>query len=263
MKTAFHAGVSGLVAYQQMLDTIGNNIANVNTAGYKHQTTAFSDLMYVHMNTKSAPELLKGVGVKASYTQLHADQSSFLNTGEKLDFAINGDGFFQVDNEGRREFTRNGAFTVGLRSNRMYLTTTDGAYVLDERGRRIEIKEKMVEKTTADISEDGTVNMSTAQVPQGYDFDSLKEQVGVFRFLNPHALGTVSSTRYLESEESGKAARDTKNVCTVVQGFLEQSGTNLADAMTDMIRAQRAYQVSSRVVSTADQIEEIVNNLRR
>ena len=243
MKTAFHAGASGLMAYQQMLDTIGNNIANVNTVGYKHQTTNFEDLLYVHMNTKSAPELLKGVGTKAAYTQLHSDQGAFVTTGGKLDFAIMGDGYFQVDNEGRREFTRNGAFAIGLRSRRAYLTTADGAYVLDARGRRIELKE---------IDGTGT-----------YDFDALKEEIGIFRFTNPHALSPVSSTRYLESEESGKAARDTKGVCELGQGFLEQSTTNLADAMTEMIRAQRAYQVSARVVTTADQIEEIVNTLRR
>jgi flagellar basal body rod protein FlgG len=243
MKTAFHAGVSGLVAYQQMLDTVGNNIANVNTAGYKHQTTNFEDLLYIHMNTKSAPELLKGVGTRAAYTQLHADQGSFITTGGRLDFAINGDGFFQVDNEGRREFTRNGAFAIGLRNRRAYLTTADGAYVLDSRGRKIELKET-----------DGTGT---------YDYDALAEQIGVFRFANPHALSPVSATRYLESEESGKAARDTKGVNDLGQGFLEQSTTNLSDAMTEMIRAQRAYQISARVVTTADQIEEIVNTLRR
>ena len=243
MKTAFHAGVSGLIAYQQMLDTVGNNIANVNTVGYKHQTTSFEDLLYIHMNTKSAPDLLKGVGTRAAYSQLHADQGAFVTTGGKLDFAINGDGFFQVDNEGRKEFTRNGAFAIGLRSKRAYLTTADGAYVLDSRGRKIELKE---------IDGTGT-----------YDFDALGEQIGVFRFTNPHALSPVSTTRYLESDESGKAAKDTKGVCDLAQGFLEQSTTNLAEAMTEMIRAQRAYQVSARVVTTADQIEEIINTLRR
>jgi len=244
MKTAFHAGVSGLLAYQQMLDTIGNNIANVNTVGYKHQTTNFEDLLYVHMNTKSAPELLKGVGTRAAYTQLHANQGAFVSTEGRLDFAINGDGFFQVDNEGRREFTRAGAFAIGLRNRRAYLTTADGgAYVLDTRGRRIELR----------------TDEKTGQ----YDFDVLAEQIGIFRFTNPHALSPVSANRYLESEESGKAARDTKKVNNLVAGYLEQSGTNLSDEMAAMIRAQRAYQVSARVVSTSDQLEDIVNNLRR
>jgi flagellar basal body rod protein FlgG len=243
MKTAFHSGVSGLMAYQQMMDTIGNNIANVNTAGYKHQTTSFEDLMYVRMNTKSAPDLLKGIGVKAAYTQLHADQAALMNTGSNLDFAINGDGFFQVENEGVKEYTRNGAFAIGLRNKRLYLTTLDGAYVLDMRGRRIEVKQ----------------NAETGL----YDYEPLKEQVGVFRFANPHALSPLSNTRYLENEESGAGARDTKKVCDILQGFLEQSGTKLSDEMTAMIRAQRSYQLSARVVTVSDQIEEIVNTLRR
>ena len=243
MKTAFHAGVSGLVAFQQMMDTIGYNIANVNTVGFKQQTTSFNDLLYVHMNTKSAPELLKGVGTRAAYTQLHADQGAFLNTGNRLDFAINGDGFFMVENEGRREYTRNGAFNIGLRSRRAYLTTADGAYVLDMRGRRIELREDPATKQ--------------------YDLDTLQEQVGIFRFVNPHALSPLSSTRYLENEESGRGTRDSRNACDLLQGFLEQSGTNLSDEMAAMIRAQRAYQVSARVVTTADQIEELVNTLRR
>ncbi|MCL2121368.1 MAG: flagellar hook-basal body protein [Clostridiales bacterium] len=243
MKSSFHAGVSGLMAYQQMMDTIGNNIANVNTAGYKHQTTNFEDLLYVHMNTKSAPDLLKGVGTKAASTQLHADQGAFLNTGARLDFAISGDGFFAIDNEGQREYTRNGAFTIGLRNRRAYLTTADGAYVLDMRGRRIELEEV------------GGAGL--------YDYDALTEQIGIYRFANPHALSPLSSTRYLETEESGGGTRDSRGVNALAQGFLEQSGTNLTDAMAGMIRAQRAYQVSARVVSTADQIEEIVNSLRR
>jgi flagellar basal-body rod protein FlgG len=243
MKTAFHAGVSGLMAYQQAMDTIGNNIANVNTVGYKHQTTNFEDLLYTHMNTKSAPELWKGVGTKAASTQLHAGQSGFVSTGGDLDFAIQGDGFFMTDNEGRKEYTRNGAFAIGIRSKRAYLTTTDGAYVLDMRGRKIELKE----------------NAETGQ----YDLASLGEQIGVYRFANPHALAPVSASRYLETEESGKAARDTKGVCELAPGFLEQSGTDLSDEMAAMIRTQRAFQVSARVVTASDQMEEIVNGLRR
>ena len=243
MKTAFHAGASGLMAYQQAMDTIGNNISNVNTAGYKHLTTNFDDLLYVHMNTKSAPELLKGVGTRAAYSQLHAGQAPLMSTGRDMDFAINGDGFFMVDHEGQREYTRNGAFTIGLRSRRMYLTTDDGSYVLDTRGRRIELLE----------------DPDTGQV----NFDTLTEQIGVYRFANPHALRPISSTRYLETDESGKATRDSKHVCDLGAGYLEQSGTNLTDEMAAMIRTQRAFQVSARVVTTSDQIEEIVNSLRR
>ncbi len=243
MKTAFHAGVSGLMAYQQAMDTIGNNIANVNTVGYKHQTTQFEDLLYVHMNTKSAPDLLKGVGTKAAASQLHAGQSAFIPTGGNLDFAIQGDGFFMVDNEGQKEYTRNGAFAIGTRSKRAYLTTTDGAYVLDLRGRKIELKE----------------NKETGQ----YDLEGLKDQIGIYRFANPHALSAASANRYLETEESGKAAKDSKGVCDLAPGFLEQSGTDLSDEMAAMIRTQRAFQVSARVVTASDQIEEIVNGLRR
>ena len=243
MKSAFHSGVSGLVAHQQMLDTVGNNIANVNTAGFKPQTTRFEDLLYTQMNTKYNPDVLKGVGVKAAYSQLHSDQAALLNTGVRLDFAIMGDGYFQVDNEGRREFTRDGSFAIGLRNRRTYLTTADGAYVLDMRGRRIELQET-----------EGT---------GVYDYDILREQVGVFRFANPHALDTISANRYLPNEDSGAATRDSRRVNQLVQGYLEQSATNLSDEMASMIRAQRAYQISARLVQTSDQIEEIVNNLRR
>jgi flagellar basal body rod protein FlgG len=243
MKTAFNAGASGLRAYQQALDTIGNNIANVNTVGYKHQTTNFEDLLYAHMDSKSAPDVWRGVGTKAAVTQLHAGQGAFIPTGGELDFAIQGDGFFMTDNEGQTEYTRNGAFAIGIRSKRAYLTTTDGAYVLDMRGRKIELK---ADETTGQ-----------------YDLGALTEQIGVYRFTNPHALTPVAGSRYLENEESGKGARDTKGVCDLAAGFLEQSGTNLSDEMAAMIRTQRAFQVSARVVTAADQIEEIVNGLRR
>jgi len=258
MKTAFHTGVSGLVAYQHMLDTIGNNIANINTVGFKRQSVSFEDLLYVRMNTKSAPDLLKGVGTKAAYTQLHADQGRVTYTGDGLDFTIAGDGFFQVDHDGRREFTRDGEFSIGLRSRRPYLTTSDGAYVLSMQGRRIELKEEFEERY---VITDGQI--STEQVPTGrYDLSELLSEIGIFRFVNPHALEPVSSTRYTATEASGAAARDNRGVCELVQGYREQSNTVLSDEMEAMIRAQRAYQASARVVSTADQLEEIVNSLR-
>ncbi|MDR1194051.1 MAG: flagellar hook-basal body protein [Peptococcaceae bacterium] len=243
MKAVFHSGVSGLMAYQQALDTVGNNVANVNTVGYKTQSSNFDDLLYTQMNTKSAPELLRGRGVKVAATQLHAEQGSLIPTGIKLDFAVLGDGFFMVDNAGSQEFTRNGAFAIGIRSRRNYLTTTDGAYVLDLRGRKIEL----------------TTDAATGLI----NYDDLAGRIGVYRFANPHALNPLSSTRYQATEESGAQARDTKGVCEVKSGYLEQSGTKLEDQMTNLITAQRAYQVSARVLQTGDEIEEIVNGLRR
>ena len=137
MKAAFYSGVSGLVAYQEALNTIGNNVANVNTIGYKAQTTSFQDLLYTDMYVNTPENPLTGNGVKAVAVGISTGQAALIRTDRELDFAINGDGWFAVERDGSIQYTRNGSFSVGMDGYMAALVTSDGAYVLDSSGQRI------------------------------------------------------------------------------------------------------------------------------
>ena len=150
---------------------------------------------------------------------------------------------FAVQNGNQVEYTRDGTFGISLVGNQAYLTTQDGCYVLDQNGDRIAIPKK--------------------QGTDDYDYGALKEQVGMFRFDYPSALSPISNNRYLPTEQSGNAEKAGLATSKLMQGFVENSGTNMMDEMTQMIAAQRAFQMSGRVVQTADEIEQIVNNLRK
>ncbi len=169
------------------------------------------------------------------------------NTMYPLDFAIVGEGFFQVDNQGEIEFTRNGAFNISLEDNS--LVTNDGAYVLDRAGNRIVLQRQ--------------------ENSQAYDYEAVREQLGVYQFDNQWGLEARNNSRYVESANSG-APQLVENVgeiangqgTEVLNGFLEMSGVDLGNEMIGMIMAQRAFQISSRVLQTADQIADELNQLR-
>ncbi len=244
MKQSFYAGASGLIAHQENMNNIGHNIANVNTTGYKTVETSFRDLIYndMYVNTPNNP--LTGNGVKAVDSGINFEQGALYSTDRLYDFAIIGDGLFAISREGQTLYTRDGSFGVGLNTadGQAYLITQDEDFVLDQNGNRI----------TLDVSNGANK----------VDFDDLKRRIGIFRFDNPYALEPVAGNKFAQTERSGAAQPGTVGN-TLRQSTLERSKTNLADVMKDMIMAQRAYQVSARVVQTSDEIEQVVNNLRR
>lgn len=242
MKAAFHAGAAGLLAQQAAMDNIGNNIANVNTYGYKAENVGFESLlaheMYVNLDDKP----LTGVGVRAVGLGLNTQQGSFHNTGNTLDFAIQGEGWFAVDNNGTREYTRSGAFQIGLVNNVPYLTDAFGCFVLDGAGSRI-------------------------QIPQGegssVDLTGIADRVGVFVVERSSAMQPTAENRYRVNDATGtvRAAVEGDDY-TLRQGAVEFSNVKMEDEMTNMIMAQRAFQMSARVVQTSDELEQEVNTLR-
>lgn len=245
---AFYTGASGMRAFQEKLNVVSHNIANVNTTGYKTRRAGFEDLLYSRMNTNVEGEHLVGHGVKQDYIDQIMTQSGLDQTGQGLDFAITGDGFFQVEKDGEREFTRNGAFGISMEGDVPTLVANDGAYVLDKAGNRITL---------------------TKDESGNYDLSALKERIGVYKFDNQWGLEPRNNSRYVVSENSGEPRlnEDTGVVANgekteLLQGYLEFSGVSLGDEMIEVIMAQRAYQMSSRVLQTADQIAEELNNLR-
>lgn len=234
-----------MVAFQRHMDVTAHNIANVSTKGYKGGRSSFSDLLYTNMDVNTPGQKLEGHGVKHAGTDLLLDQGSLSMTGQELDFAIVGEGFFALDDgEGGRKYTRNGNFTISVEGNKAFLVSRlDGCYVLDERGRRIQLSKK-------DNSE-------------VYNTGDVLEKLGVYSFSNPYGLERANGSCFTETDISGRAKSITGEDTYEIRGFtLENSSVNIGDEMMNIIQSQRAFQMNSKIVQTADQIEEIINNLR-
>ena len=239
MNIAFYNGASGLVAHQSALDQVANNIANVNTTGYKPTRPEFEDLLYTQMYTNEEKPM-HGHGVKLSSADLLYGQGPIQQTYRALDFALMTDGFFAVqDLDGETVYTRNGAFDLSIEGKNAYLVDDQGRYVLDSRGSQITVNK---------LSDDT------------YDYSGLTDKIGVFVFDNPYGLESINNTSFRESDNSGTARVAQEYL--IREQALENSGVQLADEMTNLIVTQRAYQLSARVVQTSDEMEEIVNNLR-
>ena len=244
MNTAFYTGVSGLMAFQEHMNVTAHNIANVSTAGYKSERANFSDLMYTEMNVRAGEEKKDGHGTRVGRVDLNLSQGQINMTGRELDFAITGNGFFALERDGEVRYTRNGAFGISPAGNKGYLVSlNDGAFVLDKAGRPIKL----------------AINRELG----GYDTDNIKEKIGIFEFSNPYGLEREENSSFKETELSGKPIDITGSAAYELRGAsLERSGTELGNEMLNMIEAQRAYQINSKVVRTADELEELVNNLR-
>lgn len=253
MNISFHTGVSGLSAYQEGLNMVANNIANVNTFGYKPINPSFKDLVYTNMDTNNEKKFSQGHGVKLATADLIYKQGNPNQTGRELDFAIVGDGFFAVEDMGITKYTRNGAFALSVEGDASYLTNSDGAYILDGDGERIEATTKTVESADGKTTE------------QGIDYEALQEKIGIYRFPNPFGLTPMSGGNYLPNQISGQAEAltdENRESVDLLARTIELSAVDLADTMAAMMITQKAYQFSAKIVQTADQIEEIVNNLR-
>ena len=251
MNIAFYSGASGMMAYQKDMDIIAHNIANVNTAGYKPQRGVFADLLYSRMAVNTEEDFLTGHGVRIADSDLLFRQGPINATNNELDFAIIGDGFFAVEmiETGTLAYTRSGVFGIGLENETDgYLVTGEGHFVLDADGERIEISRY-----------ENSDNL--------FDLSDLTERIGIYHIPNPFGLEPQGSSLYLLTAKSGEAevmeeGDEDNPPYRVVQNALENSAVELADEMVMVIQSQRAFQMSARLVQTADELEEIVNNLR-
>ena len=243
MKMSFYQGTTGLLANQEALNKIGQNIANVNTFGYKPENISFRNLLYSNMYVNTPNKPMNGSGVKAVSVGINAKQSGLKSTDFKADFAIAGDAWFATSHNGEIRFTRDGMFNVGLYGDRGYLVTQNGDFVLNSQGQRIELARNA----------DGTQ----------FDLSTLKDEIGLFVFDNPSALQPVANNQYVSTVKSGQAIAANRDQNRILQGFLENSGVSMADEMSDLILTQRAYQLCAKVIQSSDENEQIINNLRR
>jgi len=250
---AIYEAATGLKSQQTRLDTIAANIANINTVGYKSQRVDFKDALYKAMDTpvgnSEAGNLRTGSGVLLGATTTDVSEGTVSETGNPLDFALNGKGYFTVQTPtGETLYTRNGDFQISVENGASYLVTAQGYYVLDSAGKRIQLPQD----STSDISvtESGVLKVE----------DTTIADLGITSFPNPDGLDAAGDTCYRATQVSGTAAP--AGQVTVKQGRLEQSNVDLAQEMTLLIRSQRAYSLASKALQTADDMKGLANNIR-
>lgn len=271
MVRSLWSAATGMNAQQINVDTIANNLANVNTVGYKSQVAQFKSLLYQTLQTATTtangdpkPTTSQvGLGVRNSSINSIFTQGSMLASARDASFAIQGEGFFAVSGaDGNTYYTRNGDFVWALSDKGHMLTTSDGTPVLDSQGRVIELnKSYAVSQIT--VGEDGTISYSDGKnsaAPLGI-------RIGLYQFNNPGGLEKMGNGLLAATEASGEALNEATNRdvkrSKVVQGYLEGSNVSVADEMVNMIVAQRAYEMNSKSITTSDEMMQTANNLKR
>ncbi|EJC22664.1 flagellar basal-body rod protein FlgG [Helicobacter pylori GAM245Ai] len=251
-----------MLAQQTHIDTTSNNIANVNTTGFKKSRADFNDLFYQAMqyagtntsNTTLSPDGMEvGLGVRPSAITKMFSQGSPKETENNLDIAITGKGFFQVQlPDGTTAYTRSGNFKLDEQGN---LVTSEGYLLIPQ----ITLPE---DTTQVNIGVDGTVS-----VTQGLQTTSnVIGQITLANFVNPAGLHSMGDNLFSITNASGDAIvgnPDSQGLGKLRQGFLELSNVRLVEEMTDLITAQRAYEANSKSIQTADAMLQTVNSLKR
>ena len=261
IRSLYTAG-TGMIAQQTSLDVTSNNIANVNTVGYKKQRAEFADLFYQTMEyagtststtTQSPTGISVGLGARPTAVTKIFTQGNFKETGNNLDIAIQGDGFLQVQlPDGRIAYTRDGALKLDANGN---LVTSDGYKIIPE----ITLPADTVQIS---IGTDGTVSVLEAGQTQMQQIGQLQ----LAKFINPAGLHSLGSNLYINTSASGDPIVTTPGLDgtgEIRQGFLEMSNVQLVDEMTDLITGQRAYDAASKAIVTSDEMLQTVNNLKR
>ncbi|GAA7593705.1 flagellar basal-body rod protein FlgG [Helicobacter pylori] len=262
MLRSLYSATSGMLAQQTHIDTTSNNIANVNTTGFKKSRADFNDLFYQAMqyagtntsNTTLSPDGMEvGLGVRPSAITKIFSQGSPKETENNLDVAITGKGFFQVQlPDGTTAYTRSGNFKLDEQGN---LVTSEGYLLIPQ----ITLPE---DTTQVNIGVDGTVS-----VTQGLQTTSnVIGQITLANFVNPAGLHSMGDNLFSITNASGDAIvgnPDSQGLGKLRQGFLELSNVRLVEEMTDLITAQRAYEANSKSIQTADAMLQTVNSLKR
>lgn len=253
---------SGMNSQQQNIDVISNNLANVNTTGFKKSRVHFQDLMYQVLREAGAPTtqgtqvpagIEIGNGVRVTDTQKILTQGSFQGTGNALDLVIEGDGFFQILlPDGNIAYTRDGSFK---RDNLGRVVTSDGFFVYPE----VYIPE---DATSVAVAADGTIAVLLAG-------DELPQEVGqieLARFINPAGLSSEGRNLFSTTLASGDPIignPGSQGLGNISQGYLEMSNVQIVEEMVGMISAQRAYELNSRAIQASDEMLQTANQLRR
>ncbi len=270
---ALWTGASGMSAQQFNVDTISNNIANVNTTGFKSERAEFKSLLYQTMQKANVSadgnriipaNLQVGHGVKPVAVSRTYGTGSLERTENLWDFALNGPGFFVVqkgvDQNGDPNYvyTKNGAFKLATDNESLVLVTSDGYPVLDTEGERIVLEDRV----GITVDNEGRFSREINGV-----IEDLGIQIDIVQFTNPQGLEAIGDSFYDTTATSGEPIQEFEGEVPVkteiVQSFLEMSNVNIADEMVRLIVAQRAYELNSKSITTSDQMLQQANELKR
>ena len=260
MIRALYSSSAGMQSQQMNLDVIANNLANVNTTGFKKSKIEFQDLLYETTRSAGAEQgggnqlptgLQVGHGSRPVATAKIFTNGELTQTGERLDLAVQGDGFFEVQlPDGSRAYTRDGALKTAADGR---ITTSDGLVVQGG------FQPIPAGTTAIGISPSGEVTTSSPNGSQSF-------RIQLVRFANPGGLESVGRNLFRETNASGTAELGNpgeNGFGSLAQGYLEMSNVKVIEEMVNMIVAQRAYEVNSKAVQASDEMMQMSNNLRR
>ena len=266
MMRSLWTAASGMKAQQFNVDVIANNLANVNTTGYKRDRVEFHDLIYETMRRayvmedRSNPVNLQvGHGVLPVATTKLFRTGSFERTDNYLDLAIQGDSFFVVGGPNDTNYyTRDGSLKLSLTDNGMMLTTSDGLPVLDDGGNEIYVN---IDVPRLVVGTNGELSYTNDDGESVY----LGSRIQLVKFQNRNGLETIGDNFYVQTSASGEPMPDDEygRPSLIRQGYVEMSNVNIADEMVNLIVAQRAYETNSKCITTSDDMLGIANSLKR
>lgn len=259
---SLHIGATGMMAQQTNVDVISNNIANMTTSGFKRQRAAFQDLIYQNLNrpgttssdagTTVPSGIQLGLGVRTGAVYREHSQGPIEITDNDLDLALTGRGFFQIElPNGQTAYTRDGTFQVNENGE---IVTVQGYLVLPGISLPSDV-------TGVDISESGEVQVSVANQTATQNLG----QIQLADFINPAGLEAIGNNFLLETDASGPAVvgnPNSDNFGSIRQGALERSNVDVVSEITELITAQRAYEMNSNVISTSDEMLLTITQLR-
>ncbi len=272
MMRSLWSAASGMISQQTAVDTISNNLANVNTVGYKNEKAEFKSLLYQTLQTRTTSAngeekpipAQVGLGTRVASITSNFKQGALQESQSSTAFAIDGEGFFAVRGaDGQTYYTRNGDFKLSVNADSsLTLVTADGYAVLDSNGNPIRIPAG-VNTSKLVISTDGQFGYQDA----AGNYVSLNQQLGVFQFNNPAGLEKLSSSLLAVTPASGAPINEATAVnitkSNVIAGYLEASNVQVADEMVNLIVAQRAYEMNSKAIQATDDMLGQANQLKR
>lgn len=276
MMRSLWTAASGMRAQQVNVDTIANNVANINTIGYKSQQASFKSLLYQNLQSTStnnagenkpvAAEV--GLGSRVAAITGNFKQGNLTATTDPFSVAIEGEGFFQIRTaNGELVYTRDGSFVISPVADGNMLCTSDGNPVLDTNGNAIVLPKNRV-ATDLVVNEDGTLAFPDATGNPAIMTDANGNAIkfGIYQFNNPAGLSKEGSNNYAVTVASGEAVAENGNAgvtqSKVHQFYTEASNVDVANEMVNLIVAQRAYEMNSKAIQASDEMMQQANNLR-
>ena len=259
MNLSLYSAATGMEAQQLNLNTIANNLANVNTTGFKRSKIEFQDLLYQKPRAAGADTgggnlvptgIEVGNGSRVASTSKVFTQGQLTNTGEKLDLAIQGEGFFEVQrSDGTIGYTRDGTFKLNAQGQ---VVTADGLPLLSG-------FQTVAPGSEVTIAEDGQVTLQSSSGTQSF-------RLTMTRFANPAGLRSLGGNLYEETAASGTPEVGNpgeQGFGRTVQGYIETSNVNIVEEMVNLIIAQRAYEINSKSIQTSDEMLQNIANMKR